>query len=167
MDVSYRKRSLAMAYMLLATFSSLANEACGELNQKISDPDLHNKLIDWVDNNLADTYLLGHSITTLYSVKPGRYSLKEPDFDWNLLGKHDHRSRIVLMGIGHFEINREDFTVDSSLVDSLFFMLKYNMGAMIKTKNSDQFIDASKTQHLEIIADRVAVYCNTQGRESD
>lgn len=153
--------------MLLMGFYSFANTECDQLTHVVNDPDLQSHLINWVDNNLADNYQLSQNITSVYQVKPGVFSLKNPNFDWSLLEDHDHRSRIVLIGIDHLDLSREDFTVDSSLVNSVYFMLKINVGVMIKTQISDEFIDASKKQHLEIISDRVAVYCNTQGRAPD
>ncbi len=163
----FKKKLLITVFALLTAFFGQAQSECDELKKRITDHKLQSSLIDWVDFNLIDTYELGQEITTTFKVKPGVFSLKNPIFDWQSIGVYDHRSRVVLIGIDYRNLNEEDFTVDAQLISSVYFMLKYNMGVVIKTKTSKEFIDASKKHNLELISDRVALYCSREMRSTD
>ena len=142
------------------------------MERTLADGAVQDYLINWVDDNIkgsyefAQAYQGGKRITTLYSVNPGRYSLVEEDINWDMLGPNDHRSRVVVLGVGPRDMAEHNGVVGADMFSAIYFSLRINRGFIVKTKTGTQFIEGSEQPFLKVMSDRVAVYCKLS-RDAD
>ena len=164
---------LGLLLFLVACTPTNSQDYCLNLENSIKDVDVQKKLIKWVDETFNQEVILRNDLTSINNVRPGYYSYKGKQFDWNVLG-FDNRSRnIQLIGVDTPDFSEKTNTKDSqgfsnfipkdsiktNLVNSIFFADKRWYGILVKLKHSDIFIETDKMKFTKKASDRIAVFC--------
>jgi hypothetical protein len=137
-------------------------EYCLNLESIVKNKENQKTLINWIDLNFKNSFINLDGVTSLYQgIRPGRYSLIKPKFDWRLINFDTQKSRIMLIGLNLLdfsEIKKERFA-NSESIDSFLFAEKLHYGILVKLKDSKQFVNNPHSENLNIITDRISIIC--------
>lgn len=148
-----RARCLLVAIVLiLSACENRASDYCRELRSRLTDREVQDYLIDWVDKNIVDRPFSEGDIAVSGGIYPGYHWLPDAQVDWKKLGFRE-QAQVRFVGAPYDATS----TRLSEVTKSIFFAERSRKGVLIRMPHVSEFgVDVSK---IEVISGRVAVYC--------
>lgn len=155
----------------ISAYSNVDAEYCEQLNNRLSDLSIQEKLLSWVDNRFDKSMIkLSQTAAFRAPIRPGWVTWKENDFDWKMLGFNPIKGKINLIGLTFRsfveypdETNKsfEDRIkyASSNDISSIFFAERTGYGILVKLKSSHEFIDEKYNEYITLVNSRIGVLC--------
>lgn len=150
-----KKTILCLSFFILVACFFLYPEKpnyCEKLVQLLDDKVVAQKLVAWVDNNIA-MHILAGDYKSSTGVVPGDYELLNADFDWGILGFNSSEARIRFVS--------SILSTNLKFVDvkSVSFAEKSRMSVLVRLSHSKSFGTYSHSTFAVDVDDRIAVFC--------
>lgn len=143
-------RNLRSAILLIIIFSLAGcwnQQTCTELELTVSNTDVQNDLIQWVDNNFYE-YIDQAAYQRSSGTAPGAFHLVDPIFNWELLKLDESvaQSRVML-NHGKYDVGRGD-------IFGVTFTERSRVAVVVRVNMAQGWPD-----NFNVVSERVAVAC--------